>query len=333
MIKKLFSYLFVILFFLATVFFYIYLIDSSVYAATIGSDAFTGADGDDLQAHTPNTGTSWDTDAAAVPDIQGNRIASSNNNLRSGRLTDTVGDDDMDVTLIANLSGGADASNNSMGPAGRCAATERCHSAQNAYQCYIEYVDASGADLFLRKFVAGVETAIASYNANLSTSTDHTLKLEIRTAAKKCYVAGVERISNADDVLTGNNYCGLIGEDAEPRGDDWLCESVGAAAKFWPMVIGLIPTAHADEKPPAQYESDVCGDGKPEGTPRHPCVVDKYGFKNWSLQKEEGGKMYVNVFDEVKPSDDLRAEKKDDSEWPEKVQAEITEKGYSWVSV
>jgi len=56
---------------------------------------------------------------------------------------------------------------------------------------------------------AGSWTALGSYTQTLVTGTTYAVHLEIRDAAKKFFVGGVERISSADNTITAANQTGL----------------------------------------------------------------------------------------------------------------------------
>lgn len=61
----------------------------------------------------------------------------------------------------------------------------------------------SGTDIILYKCVAGTYTSLGTYTLNPVVGTTYVIKLQIRDAAKKIFIDGVERISSTDNVITG----------------------------------------------------------------------------------------------------------------------------------
>jgi len=126
----------------------------------------------------------------------------------------------MDVTLVVTATkcdGGA--GTGYAGPAGRI--PSGTVDGDNFYAARL-YSDGSNCDVELVKNVGGSETQLGTYDANFGTSTDVTLKLEIRTATKKVFVDGIERISSSDDSLTGNNFAGMTSAKDLWRMDDFV---------------------------------------------------------------------------------------------------------------
>lgn len=272
---------------------------TQVDAATIANDTFTDTGSTLLSSHTPTpTGTSWDTDGASGLriDAGGTFLTSNTDTLLFARETTTVGDDDMTVSADARVptNNGREA-----GVTGRIPDT--VSGSANCYSAVIEEDSSDTVDLKLRKRVASVETELGSYDANVAVNTYHAVKLEITTASKKAYLAGTERISSSDDVLTGNNYCGVTHQNSSSQVDNYLCESVTAAASTALMrrivIMFAMPSAWADDGKVAEfYESNVCGTGA-DGDPRRPCIVNTLGVKNWVVQGEKANKMYVKILD------------------------------------
>jgi hypothetical protein len=61
----------------------------------------------------------------------------------------------------------------------------------------------------LLKVVAGAETNLGSHALTPVASETHTIKLQIRDAAKKVFVDTVERISSADNAITATGKAGV----------------------------------------------------------------------------------------------------------------------------
>lgn len=275
---------------------------SPSWAATIAQDTFTELLDVDLLDHTPDTGTGWDTDTQADLDVFGLLtdnvgVASGSTNIRAARETTTIGDDDMDVTLDCVLN--SVATNNSGGPTGRIPDT--VNGSANRYQAKL-VGDATTVDVELEKVVASTTTSLGTYDLNAASTDTVTLKLEIRTAAKKVYVGGVERISSVDDSLTGNNFSGIGVLRSNFRGDNYLSEDAAAAATRRVILISsiksflssLLPSVYADDGLTiGYYRSDVIGDGS-EINPRRPKDIPA-GAKGWVLLYDHGDEMEYKV--------------------------------------
>lgn len=304
------------------------------WAATVAQDTFTEAVDTDLESHTPDVGTGWDTDgAASFQATDTDDLRASGTSIQAARETTTIGDDDMDVSIdyvVIRLS-----SDSRIGVIGRVPDTE--DGEENSYQSYF-IGDGSAVDITLDKVVASIRTNLGSYDANI-TSGDlpETMKLEIRTAAKKVYLNGIERISSSDDNLTGNNFAGVTGQRGVPRGDNYLSESVATAARrIWLLnrLPALLPDAHADDGRTVEwYVSDICGTGRTDAqgrvTPRHPCLVDIEHLGNWVLQAEADGKMYLRVLDTPAAHLLRRTDRTTDVLLPQAIREQIATRGMS----
>ena len=202
---------------------------------TVASDTFTEAPNTLLENHTPDIGTSRTVKQTSELCISAtlDQLRISENGPCSGvsgdffapngaREDTDFGDDDMDVTVdvIIQEFGGPHRG----GPAGRIPAGT--FDARNMY--YVVFDDGQGR-WELHKIVAGTDTTLGFWAETLVLNDVRTVKLEIRTATKKVYIGGVERISSTDDSLLGNNYAGLYGEadeaDNGPGFDNFLSVS------------------------------------------------------------------------------------------------------------
>ena len=182
---------------------------------TVASDTFTEATHTFLENHTPDIGTGWTvkTTSEFCIDATLDRLRLGESQPCSGvsgdlfppngaREDTEFGDDDMDVTvdvIIQLLE-----ESHFGGPAGRI--PSGTFDAMNMY--YVIYHDGN-ARWELHKIVAGTDTLLGSRAETLAMNDVRTVKLEIRTATKKVYIGGVERISSTDDSLVGNSFAGL----------------------------------------------------------------------------------------------------------------------------
>ena len=203
-------------------------------------DTFTEASDTNLTDHTPDTGTGWTTDISDETEL---RIIAADDELAlssamivgEGAREDTdIGDDDMDVssTLRTTLSG---TDNRLTIVSGRIPS-----GTFDALNAYIVDAKTQGTDSYrLQKKVAGSVTVLGAYGV-IPTSGD-IVKLEIRTAAKKVFLNGTERISSVDDSLIGNQFAGLVNRGAPTidwRLDDFLSEDVGVAGRIMSSITG-----------------------------------------------------------------------------------------------
>lgn len=199
------------------------------------SDTFTDADNTDLSAHTGETGATW-TEHGSYPSgatlITSNRArcsAAPTCYYASGVPATAEYDVEGVIYVISNAG-------RSMGVAGRI------DTAANSMY-YADY-DAVNARWEMFKTDAGTTTSLGTFAQTLSTATSYTIKLEIRDAAKKLYVAGVERISSADNAVTAAGRAGVratITQGATGRAhlDSITASDVSAGRKNRVMVGGV----------------------------------------------------------------------------------------------
>lgn len=192
--------------------------------ATVGQDLFTEAADTELSVHTPNVGAGWTVEAGATTFtvVASTEELGKDATAHYARKGDDIGGDIMDVT--ADVKSSATSARRSQ-VAGRMTTADF----NNAYKGGTQ-ADGSLIDYALDKEIGGTITNLGTYNANDPVDTYKTVKLEIRTAAKKLFVAGVERISSADENLAGNKYAGVFmlasASASTTRLDNWLSESV-----------------------------------------------------------------------------------------------------------
>ena len=301
-----------------------------VWAATIGQDTFTEASNTNLENHTPDTGTSWSVDATAEFLVLGASDDLQENAARDNfaRETTDIGDDDMDVSTDTTINSTSNARR--AGVIGRIPTGES--GVANGYHAY-RRGEASGTSYRLDKIVTSVTTNLGSYSDAAANTVSQTIKLEIRTAAKKIYVDATERISSTDDVLTGNNFAGIVMEEKVPRMDNWLSESVTTAARrIWllnRLERWLVETVAADDGRTVEwYVSAICGVGTPLD-PRRPCVVDTYRLENWVLQTETPTQMYLRVLDSPTAHVLRTTDRTEEARLPDEVKTAMLQRGTS----
>ena len=169
------------------------------------TDTFTDTDSTALTSHTGETGATWTKHtsygAATIGTIQSNR-------LRSGDVTNDIcvyasgspatAEYDVQCDLVAM---GA-VTNTFSGPAGRI------DTAANTMYLVQSRIAAAQHRLF--KGVTGTFTQLGSFTATLASCT---VMLQIRDAAKKMFLNGVEQISSADNAITAAGKAGLRMKD------------------------------------------------------------------------------------------------------------------------
>jgi hypothetical protein len=169
------------------------------------TDTFTAADGTNVEAHTADTGetvaehTSY---TAGNSKIQSNRAycATASSCLY---YSWTPASAEYDVTAVMRCLSGA----GNQGPAGRI------DTAANTM--YFARWDATAAGWQLFRVVNGTATQMGTtVSFSPSAGVDYTVKLEIRDAAKKVFVGGVEQISNTNNAITAAGRAGFRSSSA-----------------------------------------------------------------------------------------------------------------------
>lgn len=164
------------------------------------NDTFTEASNTALDSHTPDTGTGWtewwnDTASVTAQVIGGSGVvrpsANENDNGIAYYAQPDPGTADQDVEVV--LGGFRDQESGVF-----CRTTSRTNG-------YLVRLDASGIELI--KIVSGTTTQLASYSDG--DKRNDTIKFECRDSAKRVLQNTVERISNADNVLTAVGKWGL----------------------------------------------------------------------------------------------------------------------------
>ena len=91
---------------------------------------------------------------------------------------------------------------------------------------YIARYDEQNGRWQLLKIEAGAGTSLGLFAQELTDGVVYTLKLEIRDAAKKLYVDGVERISSADNAIAAAGKVGVRGSNYSQA--TFLIQSISA---------------------------------------------------------------------------------------------------------
>jgi parallel beta-helix repeat protein len=158
--------------------------------AQVVNDSFTGANGTLLENHVGETGASWTWHPNYGGDlkIQNNRIWGPEWTLYfpSGTPSTAEYDVQADLTVLSN--------------AGATGVVARANtSGTDAF--YMGRYNAATASWELSKCTASC-TVLSSFAQTLAIGSTYALKLEVRNAAKKLYVNGVERASTTDNTIT-----------------------------------------------------------------------------------------------------------------------------------
>lgn len=165
-------------------------------------DSFTDTSGTVLSSHTPNIGGTWTKHGSYTGDMN----ISDANRLRMGsgtasrcfyNSTDPAGAE-YDLECIDRV---ITAANNAFGMAGRIAT--------GANTMYMMRYQQSTGNWQLYKIVTGTATLLGEFTQARTSSTESTVKLEIRDATKKVYIDGVERISSTDNAITAAGKAGF----------------------------------------------------------------------------------------------------------------------------
>lgn len=192
---------------------------------TLANDNFTGTSGDNLEAHTSDSGHSWTAGSGSATSLginASNQLvneSASNKYYYSSAVPAGV---EYDVSLDIQGAGSTG------GPAGRFST-----AAYTLYTCLWN----EGSGIWqLYKIIAGTATVIGSY-AGDSPDTTRTCKLEIKDATKKYFIGGVERISSADNAITAAGRPGVWAISVTSYVyDNWLVEEAAGGGTVTHLV-------------------------------------------------------------------------------------------------
>lgn len=159
-------------------------------------DTFTDTAAVALASHVGETGATWTkhpSDASAAVITNGNRLRSNTAGstalfYASGAPTTAEYDVQADFVYIATPS------TIFTGVAGRCDTTINT--------LYIARYDLGNTRWQLLRLIAGVSTSMGTFTQTLIVGVTYAVKLQIRDAAKKVFIDGVERISDTDNTIT-----------------------------------------------------------------------------------------------------------------------------------
>lgn len=165
--------------------------------AVFVNDTFSGeVDGANLTAHTGETGATWSGTAAVLMTAAGDvHIASASRQLVVASGAPASAEYDIAVDVIYYSTAGT-----FQGVAARS-------GAGNYY-----FASVWNTSIRIFKTVGATDTQLGSYS--VSVTADTSVVFEIRDAAKKMYLAGVERISTADNSITAAGSVGFTGSGA-----------------------------------------------------------------------------------------------------------------------
>ena len=163
-----------------------------------------------LMSHTPDVGGVWETFSTGgyASIIKTNRCQ-SHQSAQEGRHCRNLGDPataEYDVSADITL-GTAD-----IGALytllGRVTPTGQFDADVDRYVAYYQHHSTAGSRRFyMEKWVAGVQTQIATATEDIGAGTFN-FKLELRDAAKKIYLDGVQKLTSADNAITQNGRGG-----------------------------------------------------------------------------------------------------------------------------
>ena len=189
----------------------------------VGYDTFTEGANTALTSHTPDVGAGWSVSGSTWTVVAlTDTLTKTTGAADRARKGDDIGSDQMDVTADMATVG---TTGIQTGVCGRMTTADYV----NQYEAYLAG-DGLTVDLALDKVVSGTRTSLGTFDLNALSLAVVSVKLEVRTAAKKVYAGGVERITTADNSLTGQQYAGVTGNGASAtrNWDNFLSESVGA---------------------------------------------------------------------------------------------------------
>jgi hypothetical protein len=174
------------------------------------SDTFTGSDGTDLTSHTGEVGATWAkvTGITGVFKITSNKAKGDSAGLSLYYASGTPDTNEYDIEADMHQVSSTDLP----GVGGRID-----QAADSGYYLYFD-----SGNWVLAKRVSGTDTSLGTYTDALVNGNDRHIKLQIRTAAKKAFIDGVERISSADDAVTGVGKAGI-----RTANSDWGLGSTG----------------------------------------------------------------------------------------------------------
>lgn len=188
-------------------------------------DTFTDVNGTDLASHTGEIGATWTKitgDSTGNAWITSNRAAENGGSHALYEASGTPSSAEYDVTtswrIVSNLG--------APGFGGR--------KQSGAITYYIVFWNNTTIELY--KVIGASYTLIGSYTFTPTVGNDYTLKLQIRDAAKKVFLDGVERISSTDNAITGAGKVALRPDNATSS-TGIHCNDLAADPSTFPQVL------------------------------------------------------------------------------------------------
>ena len=174
------------------------LVSASAAQAAVVTDTFTGTNGTLLESHTGEVGATWGwhPNYAADLKLQNNKVWGPEWGLyfASGIPSTNEYDVTADLTVMSN--------------AGAIGVTGRT-STSGSDDLYMARYNAGSVRWELVKCGGGACTNLGFFNQTLAIGSTYAVKLEIRNAAKKLFVDGVERVSSTDNTITQVGRAGI----------------------------------------------------------------------------------------------------------------------------
>jgi hypothetical protein len=162
------------------------------------SDSFTGADGVLLQNHVGEVGATWSQNPISTSDLRlsANRVHGPEWALYTASGVPSSREYDVSATLTVRSNTGA------VGVVGRA-------STSGTETLYLARYNAGASRWELVRCSGGACTSLATYSQVLTVGSTYALRLQIRDAAKKLFVDGIERASSIDNTITQVGRAGV----------------------------------------------------------------------------------------------------------------------------
>lgn len=163
-------------------------------------DSFTDADGTSITSHVGETGATW----TEHPNSSGGISVITNNRLRGNGSTNMFYASGVPATAEYDVEADIYFASTTLSFNNICG---RMSTSANTYYS-VRLV--SGQDWELRRIFNGTGTTLGQYLDSVPAGTTRSVKLEIRDAAKKVYIDGVEQISSSDNNITAAGRVGYL---------------------------------------------------------------------------------------------------------------------------
>jgi hypothetical protein len=172
-------------------------IAASAHAAVV-TDSFTGTDGTLLQSHTGEVGASWSSHSnyPAAMRLQSGRLWGPEWSLYHASGIPATNEYDVKADLHVKSNAGA------IGVVGRS-------STSGADSLYMGRYNAGTARWELVKCISTGCEVLGFHSQTLTVGATYAVRLEIRNAAKKLFVDGVQRASSTDNAITQVGRTGI----------------------------------------------------------------------------------------------------------------------------